>query len=507
MGNNAGYCVVDLRRSDMTNPHIVYIAVPVFSRARLMVGTVAKALTVNAHIRSTVIIHELKAQQVKTDLQRALSSAGATECTDVHFETFQPKEGGDILSSMSCYAQELKPAFANVLEKRGSADLIIVDNNVPVSAVADLRALQPGVKIWCYFPAEPLALYKYIAPPLLPLSPQELMQRGLQILNNPKPTDPEEIWKVIDRSDGGTMNIPGIGPLYLRELYSELSKEVVINSLIGGSIPTYDTLVVNVNYDQSRETCQELSALGYKVVPCGMSGAFPIHPVTTAEELPDDPETAKKVKEYLDSILRERSVLYISFGSMHFPPAEQMGDFIDVIMEMDVPVVIAKSVPQHFKSLETKLEVLVQSKKGLVINWAPQHAILSHPATNVMLTHCGWGSITECISYSVVMIGWPLVGDQPTNAIMVERSWEIGYHLKQVFQGVNVGKQLYGTDIVVKGTAEARKEEMRDTLNKALGADGKKKREKMAELGDIYQKSITSSELWLKEAGFPRSSV
>ncbi|XP_048539180.1 UDP-glycosyltransferase 73C4-like [Triticum urartu] len=48
----------------------------------------------------------------------------------------------------------------------------------------------------------------------------------------------------------------------------------------------------------------------------------------------------------------------------------------------------------------------------LLREWAPQAAILAHPAVGAFLTHCGASSLLEVASADVPMLTWPLVCDQ-----------------------------------------------------------------------------------------------
>ena len=49
---------------------------------------------------------------------------------------------------------------------------------------------------------------------------------------------------------------------------------------------------------------------------------------------------------------------------------------------------------------------------GKVIGWAPQVAILSHPAIGGFVSHCGWNSILESLWFGVSIAAWPLYVEQ-----------------------------------------------------------------------------------------------
>ncbi|KAI7889146.1 uncharacterized protein EV154DRAFT_467773 [Mucor mucedo] len=57
-----------------------------------------------------------------------------------------------------------------------------------------------------------------------------------------------------------------------------------------------------------------------------------------------------------------------------------------------------------------------------MIKWAPQIAILAHPSTAVFVSHGGLGSWYESMYAGTPMIMFPFFGDQPGNALIIERS-------------------------------------------------------------------------------------
>lgn len=59
-------------------------------------------------------------------------------------------------------------------------------------------------------------------------------------------------------------------------------------------------------------------------------------------------------------------------------------------------------------------------ERGLVLkSWAPQAAILSHQAVGGFVTHCGWNSVLEAVTYGVPMLPWSLYAEQRLNSVVL----------------------------------------------------------------------------------------
>lgn len=68
----------------------------------------------------------------------------------------------------------------------------------------------------------------------------------------------------------------------------------------------------------------------------------------------------------------------------------------------------------------------IDDRKHLLLDWAPQRFILSHPATCFFLSHGGWNSLLECMSAGKPVLVWPWFGDQMPNGFRVEKEFGIG---------------------------------------------------------------------------------
>ncbi|XP_051138736.1 zeatin O-glucosyltransferase-like [Andrographis paniculata] len=64
-------------------------------------------------------------------------------------------------------------------------------------------------------------------------------------------------------------------------------------------------------------------------------------------------------------------------------------------------------------------EERVKDRAVVVRDWAPQLAVLGHPAIGGFMSHCGWNSSMESISMGVPIAAWPMHSDQPRNAALI----------------------------------------------------------------------------------------
>lgn len=220
--------------------------------------------------------------------------------------------------------------------------------------------------------------------------------------------------------------------------------------------------------------CYSREAKGKKV--------WTIGPLSLSNKDPDD-KAARGNKASVDKqrILlwldekAPRSVVYVSFGSIvrHSPAQvleigrglEASGRaFLWVIKEVDA------SSPEVEKWLSGGGFQERVGDKGLIIKgWAPQAAILSHPAIGGFVTHCGWNSVVEAVSEGVPMATWPhFSSDQYINERLI---------VDVLRTGVAVG--------VTVPDAHVGAEEIEKAISRLMdgGEKGEGRRERARELG------------------------
>jgi UDP-glucoronosyl and UDP-glucosyl transferase len=209
-----------------------------------------------------------------------------------------------------------------------------------------------------------------------------------------------------------------------------------------------------------------------------------------------------RVMSLLDSILGShgpQSLLYISLGTQHFPSdLTPLATLLQTLPHRKIPFIFAH--PTHGSLPPPFIDSLPQptpSAPYLLTRWAPQQAILAHPACGWFLTHGGYNGTTEALMHGVPMIGWPFAVDQPMNVACLARkmgvAWELhgaktGYWAERERDSASGEPALACWEDVVNnvldemvgeegGKRRASAEAVRDKLRVAWGDGGRAKAE------------------------------
>ncbi|XP_017984968.1 PREDICTED: anthocyanidin 3-O-glucosyltransferase 6 [Theobroma cacao] len=75
---------------------------------------------------------------------------------------------------------------------------------------------------------------------------------------------------------------------------------------------------------------------------------------------------------------------------------------------------------------------------GKIIGWAPQVAILGHPAIGGFVSHCGWNSTLESIWFGVPMATWPLYAEQQLNAFQMVMELGLGVEITWTYETMEI---------------------------------------------------------------------
>ncbi|KAL0878881.1 hypothetical protein ABMA27_003892 [Loxostege sticticalis] len=111
----------------------------------------------------------------------------------------------------------------------------------------------------------------------------------------------------------------------------------------------------------------------------------------------------------------EHGVIYVSFGSMlkaASTPKDKLMEIIKALSQLPQRVIWKweeKNLPGNPKNI-------------YVSNWLPQNDILAHPNVVAFYSHCGQLGTTEAIYHGVPIVGMPIFGDQPSNAVAMQEN-------------------------------------------------------------------------------------
>ncbi|KAJ7726853.1 hypothetical protein DFH07DRAFT_235594 [Mycena maculata] len=197
-----------------------------------------------------------------------------------------------------------------------------------------------------------------------------------------------------------------------------------------------------------------------------------------------------EIKNFLDasqSKYGEKSILFISFGTVYFPTVEeQLDELVDALIDKKFPFILCYA--SLFAQVSDKLmEKIKASGIGMATRWGPQQFILTHPATGWFLTHCGHGGIIESLASGIPMICWPFDADQPIAAEHVTQNLNVAFHLIEIRTGQGL-KPLHSGRVPV-GTRAAVGAEFRRTIDECRGKVGIEKRQSVGRIRDELDKA------------------
>ncbi|KAM0933374.1 putative trans-zeatin O-beta-D-glucosyltransferase [Dioscorea sansibarensis] len=193
----------------------------------------------------------------------------------------------------------------------------------------------------------------------------------------------------------------------------------------------------------------------------------------------------EKLFAWLDP-MEERSVLYVSFGSLTRMKVGQILEIGSGLEASGVPFIWVIKDVEKSPAVEEWLEGFEKrmSFRSLVIKgWAPQAAILSHKAVGGFVSHCGWNSTLEAVSNDVPMITWPQFADQFLKERLVMDFLRIGIAI-----GVKKPVFYYGEDEI-----PVKRDDVERAVRSLMG-DGDEAEERRIRAREIKKKATEAME-------------
>lgn len=197
-----------------------------------------------------------------------------------------------------------------------------------------------------------------------------------------------------------------------------------MDSIPGNESGTSDVIRFGIAIDGSDvalfRTCVEFEPDWFNLV-CQLYQK-PVMPVgflpPSLEDEDDEFESNEEwlnIKDWLD---KQKSLVYVALGTEATLSKEEVHELAFGLEQCGLPFfwVLRKPITSDFEMLPGGFRGRVKDRGMVCMKWAPQVKILSHPAVEGFLTHCGWNSVIEGLCFGRVLILLPFMNDQGLNA-------------------------------------------------------------------------------------------
>ncbi|XP_051125654.1 anthocyanidin 3-O-glucosyltransferase 2-like [Andrographis paniculata] len=225
-------------------------------------------------------------------------------------------------------------------------------------------------------------------------------------------------------------------------------------------------VLINTFYELESYAVDSLSA-HYNNYP----KIYPIGPMLKDIAVSGDPSVAD-LMTWLDD-QPEESVVFLCFGTMGAFDGAQVKEFAKALEDSGSRFVwslrkpTSSLLPAEYGDYgEVLPEGFLErtAGRGRVLGWAPQAAVLAHPAVGGFVSHCGWNSVLESVWHGVPVAALPLYAEQQLNAFELVRTLGMAEEIKIDYK-LDVTRQEPAPEIVPAGDIEA-------AIRRVMAAEG-----------------------------------
>ncbi|KAJ7570549.1 hypothetical protein O6H91_01G125100 [Diphasiastrum complanatum] len=245
------------------------------------------------------------------------------------------------------------------------------------------------------------------------------------------------------------ITLPRLPPFWNKDLpeFLHARNEVSLERLkdCSSKLKEAATILINTTYEIEANV---IDALHFKDGFCQTKRRVltvgPVLPDEFLDDLPLSHSQTEKQEQDIECLRwlnskTARSVLYLSFGSIYIPCIEEIHElalgleasFCAFIWVLRRPPSTSSSSFSISNLLPEGFQSRLKDRCFIVSPWAPQLLILSHPSVGGFLTHCGWNSTIEGISFGVPLIAYPQFAEQQSNCRIVVDQLKVGLELRK----------------------------------------------------------------------------